>query len=655
LVTNYSQAFKPFRKDLFFIKPILLFVFSVFYGFTSAQSDNLFDYSSKEEQLIKNQIKKANYYLEVNLDSAIFFGNNAFQNAQQEKQPGLEYEAAKLIADAWFYKDSLASAIDYYRMAADIIKEIDGEYSEKYGARLSDVGYCFSDLGIFDLAIEYYNKSLDIFIASNNRSEIGNQLNNIGTVYFKSGNYNLAIEYLSRTLNYDSKLNDSLALSSSYNNIGKVYEAWAYYDLAIEHYFNSLNLLGERGNDARKAIRLSNIGTSYYRKGILDSALIYINAALKIDQQLNNQFKIAIRYNEIANVFSAMENYADAIDYNQKSLKILQSLNRNKSETIVLTDLGAIYFKNANYQLAEQYLLESLSISKKIGSLADEMSAYRTLIKVYENSGDLQKAIDTHLYYDYLKDSIFNSENHKQLANYRIKYETAKKEKENEILIKDIFIKKRTQRTLIIIGGFLLISVILLFFLSRLKLKTFKQDKKLSTLELEKREIEKQHLEDKVFAEKQLNRLQREKYEAEIQLKNRELVSSTLQLVNKNEVLTEIKNKIRHNNSVIPENAYNDLIQLLNQNTDFDQNWKKFRTEFEKINPGFFDRIRHQYPDFSEQFVRLSAFLRIELTTKEIAQLMNVSVAAVNKNRQRLRKKLDLELEADLSTFLKSI
>jgi len=77
--------------------------------------------------------------------------------------------------------------------------------------------------------------------------------------------------------------------------------------------------------------------------------------------------------------------------------------------------------------------------------------------------------------------------------------------------------------------------------------------------------------------------------------------------------------------------------------------------EFEKLNPGFFDRIRNLYPDFSEQFIRLSAFLRIELSTKEIAQLMNVSVAAVNKNRQRLRKKLNLEAEADLKAFMESI
>jgi hypothetical protein len=118
-------------------------------------------------------------------------------------------------------------------------------------------------------------------------------------------------------------------------------------------------------------------------------------------------------------------------------------------------------------------------------------------------------------------------------------------------------------------------------------------------------------------------------------------------------VLTELKNKL--NNSQSFDIQKKEILTLINQNIDFDQNWKRFSAEFEKLHPGFFDRIKHDYPDFSEQFVRLSAFLRIDLSTKEIAQLMNVSVAAVNKNRQRLRKKLDLEAEANLSTFMKSL
>ena len=648
------------ERFIIFIIPVLVITE---FAYVLAQSGNSEKNSyNSQSQSIEFLLSQAEKYADQNPDSSLYYGNAAFDLSAETKDLDAHYKISKILADAWYYKGELSKAIEYYRLAADAAKERNGGNSKEYASRISDIGYCFYDLEIFDLAVEYYNQALHIFTQLNDPVEISNQLNNLGSVYFAWGNYNLAIEYFSRTLRYDIDRGDSASLSTSYNNIGKVYETWGYYDLAIEHYEKSISFLRMQGDESRKAIRYSNIGTSYAKKNDFDKALEYLYPALQIEQQLENQIKIAVRYNEIANVLSAMGNSISAIDYNLKALEILQSSDKKESMAIVLKDLGTIYLAMSNFQSAEDYLSRSISVSREIGSMANEMASYKILAGVYEKKGEYVKAFKYHRQYDDLKDTIFNARTHKQLANYRIKYETAKKERENEILRNDILLKKRTQRTLIIVGALMLMSVVLLFYLLREKNRRLLQDRKLheqnnklAALEIEKGEVEKQHLQDKVFAEKQLNRLQREKFEAEIQLKNKELVSSTLQLVNKNEVLTEIKNKIKTHNSAIPENAFKDLMQLVNQNTDFDQNWKSFRVEFEKINPGFFDRIRSAYPDFSEQFFRLSAFLRIDLSTKEIAQLMNVSVAAVNKNRQRLRKKLKLEAEADLQVFMKSI
>ncbi len=616
-------------------------------------AQNEINSQNSDARKIEFYLSKAQTYLDFNLDSCLILCNLAYDLALVNDVIDYQYKAARTMADCWYYKDSLSKAIDYYKLAAELINDLEGEDSENYASRLSDIGYCFYEMEVNDLAVKYYQEALHIFKEANNIEEISIQLNNLGTVYFNWGNYNLAIEYFSQTLNYDAQRGDSSALSTSYNNIGKVYESWGHYDLAIEHYNKAISYLSPGGNQARRAVRLSNIGTTYYKKGKLDKALEFINAALELDSQLKNPFKIAVRYNELSNIYFAQGEYEKAISFNMEALDIFQSLNRRESLAIVLKDLGHIYLEQKNYNLAEQFLLQSIKLSNEINLIQNEMTGYRLLGEVYFNKNDFKHAISSHQKYDALKDSIFNVNNQKQLANYRIKYETVKKEQENQILKKDIILKQRTQRTLIIIGGLLFISLILLFIILRLRSKNYRQDKKLSSLKLDKKEVEKQHLEDKVFAEQQLNKLQREKYEAEIQLKNQELVSSTMQLVNKNEVLSEIKNKINGSQSV--ETIKKEALALINQNIDFDQNWKRFSTEFEKINPGFFDRIRHEYPDFSEQFTRLAAFLRIDLSTKEIAQLMNVSVAAVNKNRQRLRKKLNLEAESDLTAFMKSI
>jgi DNA-binding CsgD family transcriptional regulator len=73
------------------------------------------------------------------------------------------------------------------------------------------------------------------------------------------------------------------------------------------------------------------------------------------------------------------------------------------------------------------------------------------------------------------------------------------------------------------------------------------------------------------------------------------------------------------------------------------------------VHPGFFDRLHNNFPQLTENDIRTSAYLRISLSSREIAGLMNVTLDATNKSRQRLRKKLDLKPEADLTDFLKSI
>jgi tetratricopeptide (TPR) repeat protein len=643
-----------------FILHILIFHGIFFYAFGQNQPISKINKPESQEHIF-SLVEKASQLVENYPDSSLYFSEPAYEMANEKNDQTLKYEAAKLIADACFYKNDLTKAIAHYRLAAEHAMDLFGNTSEEYASRISDIGYCFYVLQIYDLAIEHYNQSLDLFLGNKNEVEISNQYNNVGTVYFKWGKYNLATEYFSRTLQIDKRRGDSLAISSSYNNIGKVYETWGYYDIAIEHYQNALVYLGEKVNDERKALRLSNIGTSYYKKGELEKALKYLKDALNIDMALGKKIKAAVRYNEIANVLLKMGDHQKAIEYNEQALEIFRKSNRKESLAIVLKDLGAVYSALKDYKRAEAYIMESIALAREIQSLANEMAALKLMGEMYEEQGFYIESMKYHKQYDRLRDTIFNAQIHQQLANYKIKFETEKKEQENQLLRKNIIIKKRTQRAILIIGGVLFIAAVLLLLLLRLKIKTLKQarilheqDKKLSSLEIEKKELEKQSLQDKVFAEKQLNRLQHEKYQAEIKLKNRELVHSTLQLVNKNKVLSEIKEKVNQPNSIDPDSSF-EIVQLINHNTDADQNWKQFMVDFEKIHPGFVDRVRRRYPDLGEPFIRLSVLLRIELSTREIAELLNVSLAAVNKNRQRLRKKLSLPAEADLSAHMQSI
>jgi DNA-binding CsgD family transcriptional regulator len=116
--------------------------------------------------------------------------------------------------------------------------------------------------------------------------------------------------------------------------------------------------------------------------------------------------------------------------------------------------------------------------------------------------------------------------------------------------------------------------------------------------------------------------------------------------------LSQLKEKVK---SLPTDDHIKEIFELIRDNIDQDQNWKKFRVEFTSIHPRFFDNLTTKFPDLSENNVQLCAYLRISLSSKEIANLMSISVSSVNKNRQRLRKKLYLEAETDLSEFLATL
>jgi ligand-binding sensor domain-containing protein/DNA-binding CsgD family transcriptional regulator len=167
------------------------------------------------------------------------------------------------------------------------------------------------------------------------------------------------------------------------------------------------------------------------------------------------------------------------------------------------------------------------------------------------------------------------------------------------------------------------------------------------------------HLLEMERSEKEIVRLEYEKLEADVDYKNRELSTMTMHLVQRGKVLAKIKDVI---SSVIKNHDINDsspsfrhLIRLIRDVEKSDQDWDNFSMHFNSVNAGFFNKLKDLYPDLTPNELKLSAYLKMNLSTKEIAQLMNITIKAVEVGRYRLRKKLRLQPETNLYDFLLSI
>ncbi len=171
-------------------------------------------------------------------------------------------------------------------------------------------------------------------------------------------------------------------------------------------------------------------------------------------------------------------------------------------------------------------------------------------------------------------------------------------------------------------------------------------------------QLEKQRLQEKIVNEKEINRLQKEKYEADLAHKNRQLTSTTLQINNKNKILEEISNVLQEltgNSMNNPSKHYRKISMIIKDNLNLDKDWEQFKLHFDEVHPDFFEALKRRYPSLTDTDLKHCAYMRIGFSTKEIARLLNVTPRSVQVSRYRMKKKMSLPEEVDLREVIKTI
>ena len=165
-----------------------------------------------------------------------------------------------------------------------------------------------------------------------------------------------------------------------------------------------------------------------------------------------------------------------------------------------------------------------------------------------------------------------------------------------------------------------------------------------------------------MLKDQRIDILEEEKLQAELKYKSDELIRSTLNVVRKNEILREIKKEAVNMSQAIKDKSPVELkrmaIRLISQidnNIEHDNDLEKFQEAFDDVNKDFFKLLCDRYPDLSKKEKILCVYIKMDLLSKEIAPLLNVSVRGVEIGRYRLRKKLNLGERSNLTEFLQNL
>lgn len=206
----------------------------------------------------------------------------------------------------------------------------------------------------------------------------------------------------------------------------------------------------------------------------------------------------------------------------------------------------------------------------------------------------------------------------------------------------------------------LFILILSMLYRSYFKAKSKKQIAALKEEEAEKRQQQEDKFKfDRLEAERKMLKLKEENLSLEIKKKNSELAASTLNNIKKNELLTELVKDIKK----IDEDVLNSslrspikkVIKKINNHLVDKDDWLTFELHFRNAHADFFEKLRKKHPDLSSNEIKLSAYLKLNLSSKEIASLMNISITSVEQSRWRLRKKLNLPKEFSLTNYIQSI
>lgn len=560
-----------------------------------------------------------------------------------------------------YYKNinQLDSSIKYGVKAYE--RAIINNKLQQISSTSNNLGLLFKNNHRNDSALKYFKISYNVNLKISDSAGMAANIHGISSIYSKTKNYDTAIFYLKKSLVYTDSNKSPNDYATIKNSIGYNGYLKGDYKLALSNYFSSLNIYKSTQNWKREIMCLEQIGAVFYEEKDYKSALIQFNLANEIAENKKLKSKIASLtlnigaiYYEVGEILLAVKNF-------KKAEQKFTELNNLNGLAAVYTNLGEIYINQNDFINAESSILKGIALDKKMGNIGQlsqsyyslgncfikqnktlkakeafeasltlaensgkiktQLSNFKKIIPIYISIGSKEKSINSFNKYIVLQDSLNYEKNQTIINDLKFKYETELKEVENIRLKNELELKKTkitaSQNKL----WFIIIISITLFTIFILTTYTL-----FNKIKIKKQEV-----------------YQKEKEKLEVYKK---LNESKKTIIENNYVINSLKKEIEleFNKGDFTENLLNKISS--------DNNWVNFMGEFEVLHKNFFKNLKLKHPNLTKNDLRLAALIKLNLSDKELSELLNIEYSSLKKSKNRLKKKLNLLPENKLSEYI---
>lgn len=562
-------------------------------------------------------------------------------------------------------KKDKKKALQYFQKALNMGKKA----GDKDGIcnYLISIGNLTMELGDIKKSNDLFNKTVQIAKQIDNKKLIIKALYNISRSQTREGCYPEAIKQLHEIVNIANEINDKQMLSKTYGQLAFIYTRQGSYPVGIEFYLSALKINEEINDQSGIFYNLINISEIQSKQKDYKLALQTIQKAFQVSKMIDDSLKMSMCLINTGNIYlhtnneMALKSFQEALtlvkdnDINQRiiiltqigtihteqkefnkalkefeeALALAYKIKQKPTYGEVWRKIGILFYAQKQYNQAISYTQKALHLAEELKLLELQKNSYKLLSELYAATGSFNEAYWSQKKYKALDDSIFNEKNIRQIAFLESAYAYDKERQRHEMEKEKHKMEIKNQRLIILfLVTVSLLSLLLVFTVYR----SNKLKKKLLRLEIEN-----------------INR--------ELEENQKAVTATTLKLVQNTERNAHYIKTLENIKKNTLEEGQNEIRSLLadykfNSNNS---NWEEFEVLFQKVDSSFYEKLSKYCPTLTPNERKLCVFLKLNMSNKHISQITFQSEEALKKARLRLRKKLELDHDTNLTTFIQNL
>jgi len=480
------------------------------------------------------------------------------------------------------------------------------------GSALRQIGACRLAMGDCSEAYSDLREAYSGFAALGSKEEMARTALMLGNFHLQRHEHRKALSRCTESLSLFEQCRSESGMTLALQALGNFHTQLGNHAQALEHYLHNLTILRSLDDDDATGTAFTDIAITHELLGNHSDALKFFQEALKCFRASGNNLLEVRTIANIANVYYALDDLPSALECAVRAVAIYEDLGQQKSLATTMTVLGNIYEKMGELHSAMNWQHKALEILDAIGDDDGQGPVLLSIGNLCYRTGDLHRSAF------FLEQALYRAEDARDLH-----LECTAHERLSDIT-EDLGDTKRALRHY------------RRFETLREKIRSHEQRRAIAELQI-RFDVEQAEKEREIY------RLRSEQLEMEVERQSRELKAMAMGLSAQQEFIGRVMVAVRE-----IEQKCGDRVRPLAQKLTRDlkeasngrDHWKKFEQHFEQMHPEFMSTLLQRCPDLTRAQQKLCVLIKIGLSTKEIAHVLNVGVRAVETQRFRIKPKL---------------